>query len=325
MPLFITRNLRLKLLAVLLSMFTWAGVVYASNPPDTRTVTVPVPQESQTVAPWVLVHPIPDIAVRVSGTRDHINAFTPQDLSIAVSFHSITGPGLQKIPISITNNDHDVSLVDPPDTVDAAVDRLTSASLVVSIAYTSPPPQGYVTGQEQVTPASVSVIGPEQLLKGVQAKVNLNFSNQKTNFEAELPVVLYDAIGNRLGNLGVIPSTVRVSITVNSSLTSRSSAVVPQVSGSVAPGFQLTGISIDPPTVVLNGPQDLLNTLDSIPTASIDITGLTGDRTYTVKIVTPSGVTAAPGTVTVRVHVVQLPQATPTPSPTPAPTPTPTP
>ncbi len=65
--------------------------------------------------------------------------------------------------------------------------------------------------------------------------------------------------------------------------------------------------------VVLNGPQDLLNNLDSIPTDVISVNGLTGTRTFVVRIVTPPGVTATPGTVSVTITVVAVPSSSPTP------------
>jgi YbbR domain-containing protein len=115
---------------------------------------------------------------------------------------------------------------------------------------------------------------------------------------------------------------VLVNIAVRASLTSRASAVLPKVVGTVAQGFEVAGTAQAPLVVVLNGPQDLLNNLDSIPTDVISVNGLTGTRTFVVHIVTPPGVTATPGTVSVTISVVAVPSSSPTPGP---PTPTPTP
>ena len=337
MPGFATRNIRLKGTAAVLAAVLWAGVAYASNPPDTRSVTIAVPQDTGSVAPYVLVHAIPDLVIRVSGTRDHLNAFAPADLVVNVDYKAIRQVGVQTLPLSVINNDRDVALESPPTSITAEVDRLDSRSVSVSVDTNPHPPQGYVVVNAVTTPSTVTVIGPQHQLAGVQAKVTVNLANQKTNFQADETVLLYDShTGQRLGNFGLTitvgghpQATVLVTIEVAASLTSRASAVLPKVSGSVGSGHFLAAESVNPPTVVLNGPQDLLNTLDSVPTETISLNGITGTLSFTVDLTPPAGVTATPSRVMVTITVGSLsqpsspptapPALTPTPSPTPSP------
>jgi hypothetical protein len=327
-PGFLTRNLRLKAVAAVLATITWTGVVYASNPPDTRSVTIKVPQDSGAITPYVLVHTIPDLVVRVAGTREHLAAFDPSALIVSVNYRVLTQTGVQQVPVSVVNNDRDVVLDSPPTTVVADLDHLDSRTVPVTIVQ-NPPPPGYVVSSESVTPSTVSVIGPQHQLAGLEARVAVDLSNWKTNFQADEKVGLYDTTGQRLGNFGVTAAghpqgTVQVSITVTAVITSRASAVLPKVSGTVAPGHQLASVTVSSPTVVLSGPQDLLNTLDSVPTETISLSGLSGTLTFTVRILPPSGVTAAPGTVTVTLTVIALPPASSAPTPSPSPSPSPT-
>ena len=58
-PGFIRRNWKLKVLCFFIAFVTWVGVVYAGNPPETKLVSVPVPQSSANLPPgYVLVHPV---------------------------------------------------------------------------------------------------------------------------------------------------------------------------------------------------------------------------------------------------------------------------
>jgi YbbR domain-containing protein len=334
LPGFATRNLRLKGVAGVLAAVMWAGVAYASNPPDTRTVNASVPQTDAMLSPWVLVHSIPDLPIRVSGTRAHLNAFQVADLVVTVNYASITHAGVQSLPLSIVNNDRDVVLDNPPQGIVADVDRRDSRAVSVTVDVSQPPPQGYVVISSSTNPATVTVIGPQHQLAGVEARVTVNLANQKTNFQSDETVLLYDShTGQRLGNFGLSitvgghqQTTVLVTIEVAASLTSRASAVLAKV-GPISPGHFLDAESVSPATVVLNGPQDLLNTLDSIPTQTISLNGITGTLSFTVDVVPPAGVTATPSTVTVTITVGSIPQpapsatAVPTPAPTPAPTP----
>jgi YbbR domain-containing protein len=319
-PGFITRNFRLKLGCTVLAVIFWAGVVYAGNPPETRTVTVSVPQGRSAIpAKFTLVQPVQQLAVRVGGNRSSLDAFNASSLVVNVAWQSVKAAGVQQVPIAITNNDPNVDLIDPPTSISADLDTLTSAMTTVNIDVTNPPPQGYTIASESATPASVVLVGPQHELTGAQARVTVDLQNQKTNLVVQQALVLvYDSHGVQLNDVGVNPSTVNVAITVKENLTTRASAVVPRTTGNPAPGHYLAGLSASPASVVLSGSQDLLNALDSISTSTISLNGLTGSVTLTVSLTPPAGVTASPSTVTVTILINTLP--TPSPAPTPSPT-----
>ena len=328
LPGFIRRNWRLKLLSTAVALVSWVGVVYAGNPPETKTVSVAVPQSPSAIpAKFVLVSPVPNLSVHLGGTRDSLNSFSMSSLTVNVSWRNVTRPGVVNVPISVSNSDPSVQLIDAPTTVSADVDTLGSTTLPVNINVTAPPPEGYVTSSESTSPAAVVVTGAQHQLTGLQARVNVDLSNHKTNVEGQLTVLLYDSHGVQVTNppwlTGETPSQVVVTIIVSSTQTSRASAVLPSRTGSPPTGWELVAISVNPATVVLSGPQELLNALDSVSTSAISLNGLTGIVSRTVTVTPPQGVTADPSAVTVTITIVQL--TTPSPAPTPRPTPTPTP
>lgn len=320
LPGFLTRNFRLKVLASVIASITWAGAVYAANPPEIRVVSVAVPQAAADIpARWVLVHAIPDLQLRLSGTREHLDAFSTSSIRVTPLFDKISGPGTQELPVEIVNADPNVTVVNPPDTISVDVDRLTSKDVAVGVVLSPGPPAGYVARSEDigVDPKNVTVTGPESELNGINVRATLDLSHQKANFTGQVNLFTYDAKGNRLSDLSTNPPTATVTITIHAVSTSRTSAVVPPIRGGVASGYQLSGISVSSPTVVLTGPQDLLNSLDSVTTSAVFVTGLTTNRTFTVTVQPPAGVVADPTTVTVTVFVQPVPGAAATPTPTP--------
>ncbi|MBV8195412.1 MAG: hypothetical protein JOY80_07775, partial [Candidatus Dormibacteraeota bacterium] len=320
LPGFITRNFRLKLACTVMAMITWVGVVYAGNPPETRNIDIPVPQSPADIpAQFVLVGHVPDISVRIGGGANHLNTFNVSALSVSAAWKTVAHAGTVTVPITIANTDSNVDLIDPPTSITAELDNLSSTTLAVTVRITNPPPVGYVTSSIASDPSSVVVAGAQHQLPGLEAGVTVDLGNRKTNVQADLPVLIYDSRGSQVSDLSSVnPTTVRVTITVSASQASRASAVVPRTVGSVGAGHELTGISVDPATVVLSGPQDLVNALDSIATTTISLAGLTGTNTFTVSLTPPDGVTAQPGTVTVTIVVIALPAPTPTPTPTPS-------
>jgi YbbR domain-containing protein len=325
-PNLLTRNLRLKALASGLALVSWAAVVYAGNPPESRTMSVHVPQDSQSLpARYVLVRPIPDVAIRVLGTRDHVNAFDTRSLTLSVDFNAIKGPGKQTLPVTIVNRDSNIDLDNPPTTLDAEIDIKATANVPVTIVHKVNPPADYFVAAESATPDHVTLIGPQRELDGIMAQVEVDLGNRKTNLTRELNVIVKDSSGHALGDIGIQQPTVTVDITIKPAAATRTSAVLPRLNGVPANGFFVSGFSSDPLVVVLTGPQDVLNGLDSIPTDAINVSGIISDRIVTVHLQLPAGVTGAPSTVSVHVAIAVLPTPTPAPTPAPGPTPSPTP
>jgi YbbR domain-containing protein len=325
-PGFIKRNWRLKVGCFLIAFVTWVGVVYAGNPPETRVVELPVPQSTTNIpAAFVLVRPVQNVPVRIGGAQNTLASFDPRVLMVTVDWAEVTHTGTYSIPISIVNTDSSIELIDPPTRIQVDLDAFVSVSVPVQIVVTNPPPVGYRQGAQEATPSTVAIDGPEHELVGVQARVTVDLSRQKANFQAEVQVLAYDSKGSRLNYVGVDHPFVSVSIAIEADLTSRSVAVVPGSVGNPSQGRYLVSLVFNPATVLLSGPQDLLNALVSVSTSAISLNGITGSYTETVTILPPAGVTASPPKVAVTIEVSLLPTPAPTPTPNPTPTPSPTP
>lgn len=321
-PGFVRRNWKLKVLCFFIAFVTWVGVVYAGNPPETKLVSLTIPQSPANIpASYVLVHQVNDVVVRVGGDQNTLASLNPAALNVIVDWAAVNRPGAYSIPMSITSIDPNIELIDPPTSVQVDLDAFTSKSVPVTIQITAPPPVGYQSGSEQATPSTVVVEGPEHELAGVVARVTVNLSTQKANFNATLPV-LVDSKGVRLNNVSVQPTDVSVSITITADVTKRIVAVVPKTVGSPSPGHYLLGIIVNPLTVVATGSQDLLNTLDSVTTTAIPLGGITGFYTVSVTITAPAGITLSQSKVTVEIEMGTV-AAPPTPTPSPSPIPSP--
>jgi hypothetical protein len=335
MPGFVTRNWRLKLLALVLAIFSWAGVVLATNPPGTRAVSLAVPQppspDVSLPAGYLLTQPIPNLAVDITGTEDHLNSFSKSSLQVTVDYDLIRAvgqnvPATVRLPVRITNTDPNIDLDDPPASIEAQVDSAGSASESVDVVVSHAPPSGYQANPGVATPATVTATGPEHELVGMVVKTGpIDLSNQRADFGGTgILLYPYSAQGRYLKDVNLSPATVNVAITVVGVDTTRTSSVV---LGDITGAADYTHVTVDtysPMTVTLTGSQDLMNaaSLATVTTGGIDVAGQTGTVTYKVPIETPTGITASPSTVTVTITVSLLPTPTPVPtSPSANPTP----
>jgi YbbR domain-containing protein len=323
-PGFIRRNWKLKVLCFFIAFVTWVGVVYAGNPPETKTITLPVPQSSSSLpAGYVLVHPIDSVLVRVGGDQNTLDTLNTDVLTVNVDWAAVNRAGTYSIPMSVTSHDPDIELIDAPTSIAVDLDVFGSKTIPVQITITNPPPVGYASGNQVASPSTVLVDGPEHELANISARATVNLSNQKANFQEQVPVLVYNSSNQRLNDVGVRPTAVNVSIAINADVTSRTVAVVARTEGNPSNGHYLTGIIVTPLTVIATGPRDLLNTFDVVYTAPIALAGIFGNYTVTVTIEAPAGVTLSITKATVEIQTGSVPSPPPTPTPSP-PSPTPT-
>lgn len=323
LPGFVRRNWKLKVLCFFIAFVTWVGVVYAGNPPETKLVSVPIPQSSVSLPTgYVLVHPVNNVQARVGGSQNTLESLNPAVLIANVDWAAVNRVGTYSIPVTIINTDSQIELIDTPTSLQVDVDRFASVSVPVTIDVTNPPPVGYERGVEQPSPSTVAVRGPEHELSGITAVVAVNLSNQKANFAAQVPVYVYDSSNRRINDLGVSPQFVNISISITAYVTTRTVAVAPKFVGSPSAGHYLIGVVVTPFTVVVTAPQDLLNSFANINTVAIPLGGIIGNFTETVNLVAPAGVSLSVSKVTVTIDMGTVPSQ-PTPVPTPTPTPSP--
>jgi YbbR domain-containing protein len=275
----------------------------------------------------MLTQPIPNLTVDITGTEDHLNAFSTSSLQLTVDYDVIRAvgqnvPATVRLPVRITNTDPNIDLDDPPASIEAQVDSSGSASEPVQVVVSHAPPPGYQDNPGVATPATVTATGPEHELVGIVIKTEpIDLSNQRANFDASnILVYPYSAQGRYLSDVNLTPATVNVAITVVGVDTSRTSSVVLGDVTGTASGAFISAITYSPMTVVLQGSQDIINgaSLATLTTGAIDVAGQTGTVTYKVPIETPTGISANPSTVTVTITVTLLPTPTPAPTSTPA-------
>ena len=83
------------------------------------------------------------------------------------------------------------------------------------------------------------------------ARVRIDPSGLKVDQQVDLVAV--DVRGLEVGPVTIKPSSVHVTIRIGSLLTSRPLPINAIVTGTPANGFELTGVTLDTPTVTLEG------------------------------------------------------------------------
>ena len=123
----------------------------------------------------------------------------------------------------------------------------------------------------------------------IKALVDVNNMKSPTAGETvleDVPLVAYDSDGNVV-DVEIVPKKVDATITIESPSKTVPIEYIPD--GTLAFGKGIESIRSDTNTVVIYGPQDALEKIDSIP-VKLDVKGLAVDKEFNVTIDRPKGI-----------------------------------
>ena len=345
-------NWRLKLLALALTLGLLGAVAFSENPVTAVGVPASVDYE-RTPKDLVVLNPTLLTTINLVGLTSVTNPLRNPNISngihVRVDLGNLQAPDhvrqvtLNATPKSLPSG---VSWTGDPIIVTISVDKLATKTFKIDAAAVRHPKvaPGFKVldtdakgnpatfgdcGNNQ--PCQVDVTGPESLLGGLTAYVQIDdqitgneqSSNQPVRFEQggkPFDLKSYSSVPA----VSVLPSVVVVQVTVQQSQVTRQVALKATVAGRPACGYAVSGISFTPDSfVTITGAADKIAPVDSITLPrGIDITGATSDVRSNQNI--PSdNYTPNPTSVTVTISISKQVDCT-APTPTPIPTPKPT-
>jgi YbbR domain-containing protein len=307
----ITNDFPLKATAILVAVILWAvSLVNAAPVEVAREYGGRVPVERPGVPPgYVLQGQLGDVGVTLRGTEAALSNVVASDLHATLDL----GPAdlhradPQDLPVRVLVASAGVRVLDiSPASVSVRIEPITSRPAAVQARFANDPPAGTFAGDAAITPTEVKVSGPASQIARIAALyATVRFGNAVTDLVQSVQPVAVDAAGTSIEGLTVDPAVVQVTVPVLPTATTRTVPVVPAVRGSVASGYWISRVTVDPAVATVRGEATVLSAVDQVATATIDISGLTEDRTYQVGLLLPAqGTTlikAAQATVTVSV------------------------
>jgi YbbR domain-containing protein len=166
------------------------------------------------------------------------------------------------------------------------------------------------TGEAVIEPETVMVVGPESVVETVsKATVDLDLRDRKEPFVGTRRVVARRADDEAVAFVSVQPATVQIAIPVVQEIGSNEVAVRAVTTGTVASGYWVRGVTVEPAIVTLMGDPDAVQEISGfVETLPLDITGATGDIVERMPLDLPEQVSPVPVTgvkVTVFVEAQQ--------------------
>jgi YbbR domain-containing protein len=290
---FLVRNWPLKLGAILLATVLYGGLVLGQN---VRSYTGSVPVEALGQPNNVsLLTELPAVTeIRYRAPLD-VGVLSPASFNATIDVSDVpaeAGAPPVAVPITLLALDPDVEIVDfQPRDVQIQLDPVIERQMSVSVTHNLVP-DSVTAGTPQVEPGTVTLRGAVSRIDSVaavQARVDIDAS--ALNIDSVVEAVPVDANGNEVPNVNVEPERVRVRIPIAQAIDSRTLPVVPTLAGTVAPGYRIESVTVEPLVMTVSGDAAVVGEMQNVPTAAIDMNGRTTDLEANVAAALPAGVT----------------------------------
>ena len=313
-------NLGLKILSIFVAFFVWLVVMNVSNPLTSGSKEVPL----ETVNGQVLT--AANRAYEINGkstvtvnyrvrTRDayRIKASDFRAYVDLAELYSVTGS--VEVKVEILSNKEISEITTKPGVVRVQTEELQSKPFELQTKITGHAAEGYSDGKVELTPATITVEGPVSQVGMISYMgVELNVDGAASDLTGTAKPRFYDANGNELSDIGdrITVDTGEISYRVAINKV-KSLPLDFEVTGTVAPGYQYTGVECSSRDVKVTGLKTNLADVNkiTIPASELNINRAASDVVVTVDLrdYLPEGVELAESqnpSVEIRLKVEKL-------------------
>jgi YbbR domain-containing protein len=303
--------------SLVLALILWGWVTTSEDPQRDRTFNdVPI-NVSGLTNDLQVVGSLPSATVTIKGPQSVIQPSRVTDVSARLDVEHITGPGTYSVPVLVSAPDGVWDENVEPSRISVQVEQTVAKQFTLEWEQA-----GASDGTKRISSvdpqvSEVTVRGPSSVVSRVDRVVlPIDISNRSGTFEDSFTPEARDTDDNSIPEVEISPET--VTATVEVSARGKSVAVITQLNGDPAQGYEVVDRTINPPTVLVDGPLASLNDLVAVTTEPIDVSGATSTVSKRVTIVgLPEGVKVidpADGSVIVVVQIRQRGVTQPLPS-----------
>ncbi len=294
----LAKNIGALLTALILAVIVWVSAVVASDPNEEQILNRAVPIEiiGQDPSLQIMGSLVRNVTLVLRAPSSVWNTLNndPQSVRAWVDLSNLA-PGTHEVPVQVQISPPLVRTISQnPQQLTINLDTIVTQTFPVNLIVRGNPPVGYQTQSPEVSPAQISVTGPQSIVSRVsEARVTLDITNANQTITREETPLLLDSQGQALNGMTLLPTSVSISQPINL-LGGYRYVIVRVVSlGQVSSGYRVTNIFVTPVGVVVFSSNPAL--VDNLPgyveTQPVDLTNKTDDFETLTDLNLPSGVT----------------------------------
>lgn len=323
----LSHNWPWKLLALLLALCLWAGLITQDTSLTRERVFYDVPvsvageDTLRRANGLIVVSGLEDdnltARMRVEVPQGEYNTVTAANYNPRIDLSRVTSAGEQTLKISVTNTSAYGTVTSvSPDSVTIEVDEyVTNYRVPVTVNLSGDYPEGYYGVAPTASPSTVTISGPKTVVdRIVRVVVDYDVSQlaaQEGKARTALPLRFVDLKGDtvesdllEVSSANVLLRSVVVEQTLYPIQTVELSGTA-LTQGTPADGYHIASVQVSPASITAAGDGQALSGIEQLYLENpVDVTGATESFTVSIKVKKPSEITyLSADTVTVAVNI----------------------
>jgi YbbR domain-containing protein len=308
----IATNLPLAVLSLILATVAWTVAVEESDPLHTERYlqAIPVGTAGRPDGMFIVGGVNDRVQVTVRAPESVWSSLRLEDFEAWVDLTGIEA-GTHELPVVVTlkKQPADVLLIEPR-TITLELQPWVERAVPIELDVEGVPALAYLTHTLTMTPTQVMVSGPSSYVDQVASvSARVSIQNASADVNEELSLAILDAQGQSVPLVTLDTEVVRVHVPIELREDFRTLTIKPIREGLVAPGYTITGFSVDPAEVTVAGAPEVVAALPGfIETEAISVAGAESNVVALPALNVPPNVALLPGqqiTVTFLVEAIE--------------------
>jgi len=266
----------IQITCLIVSVILWAVIIYNTNPPMKETInSVPVTIRNLSTlesSNLILMNADKDnltINVNVEGPPDLVSGLRRGDFSAYIDVEGF-GEGIRSAEIYVTGPSGVEILSKSPSQIVCNIEGIISKVMDVTIQYEGTQAENYYKALPLSNPSSVKITGPRSVVNAADMAVaTVNIANATNDVVRTVPVRIYDGTDTEIFMSAPVEN-VEVIVPI---YPTKYVNLTPNVTGTPEEGYQLTDVTVRPERIRIAARQDILDTINELELAELDITG----------------------------------------------------
>ncbi len=286
-------DLTTLLLSLILALIIWAVAVRAADPIITKSLELEIGTRGLLPSEGVVTPEDRLVRITVEGPQSIVTPLTRSNFEAFIDLSEIPfGVSEAEIQIDFESEDLRIVFQDPRITVVNA-EEIISREIPVVVQVRGNAARGHSIGEPVADPATILVSGPEDRVNQLQeAQITIFLDQPREDIVTQRRPTFIDRTDTVVSVNGLDRSTeeVVVVIPIDEIAGVADEPITVDWSGTPAVGYRLLNVRVEPNSLLVTGPPTVLESIRSISTEPIDISGLNASFTQQVSLVFPEGV-----------------------------------
>lgn len=312
-----------KILTILMSaaiaLGLWLYVITVEQPESEMTYyNIPVVLQNEDILAergLMIVSERPTVTLHLSSTRTNLNQLNESNINVIANVNSIVTAGTHELTYNVAYPGNVPSGAvsrqsSRPNMITLKVENRITRQIPVVPVYSGSVAEGLLADRENLVldNAFIEVSGPESVVEKIaQAAIFVNLEGQTQTIVQECTYTLCDESGEPVDSQWVTTNVEVVNLTLTVRQVKEVRLSVKIVDGGGATALT-SSVNVEPKTIRVSGSEALLNGLDVLELGTINLGEIADDKTLTMPIALPEGITNETGITeaTVTVHFPNL-------------------